>query len=88
MPNKASAKKALRQDDKKAIRNLDVKNKIRFQTRRVKKNLKIEDIDTAKTNVKDLIKSIDKAAQKGILKKNTAARKKSRIMKRINKAEK
>jgi small subunit ribosomal protein S20 len=45
----------------------------------------------AKTNevadLNDTVKKIDKALKKGIIKKNTAARKKSRLMKKVNQAK-
>ena len=83
MPNKPAAKKALRQSEKKMVRNLNVKNNIRFLLRKTKKHIKLNEPAETTQTVAQAIKAIDKAAQKGILKKNTAARKKSRIMKRL-----
>jgi small subunit ribosomal protein S20 len=87
MPNKQSAKKALRQGKKRAYRNLVVK-------RAYKDALKTADkaIETKEKNAAELIrtaqKTLDKAAKRGVIKKNTASRKLSRITKRMQKATK
>ena len=84
MPNKPAAKKALRQSIKKHVRNTRVKNKIRGLIRKTKKEIDENNVEQSQKTAYDVIKVIDKAAQKGILKKNTAARKKSRLMKKVN----
>ena len=85
MPIKKSAAKALRQSKKRALRNKLVKNKLDFLSRKLRKSLTDNKLTEVQDWAKKLIKQIDKAAQKKILKKNTAARKKSRVMKRVNK---
>lgn len=87
MPVKASAKKDLRQTIKRTERNEAVKNEIRYLLRQTLKSIRLDNVAEAEKTIKDAIKKIDKAAQKGILKKNTAARKKSRIVKRLNQAK-
>lgn len=84
MPIKKSAMKALRQNKTRALRNLKVKRNIKDL---VKQSIKLIDSkeNTAAGKVKDAIKSIDKAVQNKVLKKNTGARKKSRLMKKLNK---
>jgi small subunit ribosomal protein S20 len=73
MPNLASAKKRLRQSAKKALRNQIVKTRIKTET---KKSLESGDIKTAAS-------AIDRAAAKGVIHRNAAARKKSRLAKRL-----
>jgi small subunit ribosomal protein S20 len=73
MPNLASAKKRLRQDVKKALRNQIAKTRIKTE---IKKALTGEES-------KGAFGAIDRAAAKGIIHKNTAARKKSRLAKRL-----
>jgi len=82
MPQLKNAKKALRKSEKRAIHNDAIKGNIRFL---MKKTSKLGQSNDPKTeeNLKAVIKALDKAAQKGILKKNTAARKKSRLIKRV-----
>lgn len=85
MPVKASASKALRQSEKRAGLS-------RARKRNIKKLTKVslEAIEkkeaAALKNVLDTCKAIDKAVKKGTLHANTGARKKSRLMKRLNAA--
>lgn len=72
MPNLASAKKRLRQNVAKQLRNQVAKTRIRTE---VKKALNGDD------NI--AISVIDRAAAKGIIHKNKAARQKSRLAKRL-----
>ncbi len=87
MPNKANARKALRQARKRNIANTAVKKSFKLAV----KNL-LEDISTSSSDVKEKIKlaqkKLDKAAKKGVIKKNTASRRLSRLMKRANQATK
>ena len=78
MPQLRNAKKALRQSEKRALRNQNVTTNIKYLEKQLKKQATAKDAKSADT-MKNLIKAIDKASQKGILKKNTAARKKSRL---------
>ena len=73
MPNTASAKKRLRQTVKKRLRNMVVKTRIKTET---KKALAGENPGTA-------FGAIDRAAAKGVIHKNAAARRKSRLAKRL-----
>ena len=84
MPITKSAKKALRQSKKRARRNKIVKAEIKTLVKKSRKFITLQEIEKAQELVRAAVKKIDKAAQKGILKKNTAARKKSRLMKKLN----
>lgn len=81
MPNKDSAKKALRQAKKRAVLNLAYKTKFREA---IKKTVKSEKFEEAKKLAIAAQKALDKAAKHGTIKKNTAARKLSRLMKKVN----
>lgn len=83
MPVKKSAFKALRQDKKKAMRNRKVKSDVAALVRRVRKAIEAKDSAKAQDWFAQAVKKIDRAAQKGIMKKNTAARKKSRLSKAV-----
>lgn len=85
MPQSKSAKKTLRQQIKKTKHNKDIKANIKYL---VKQTLKaIDQDDKSKINewMKKAQKAIDKAAKNNVFKKNTAARKKSGLMKKANK---
>jgi small subunit ribosomal protein S20 len=84
MPITSSAKKALRSSKKKRIFNLKKKNVMQATIKQYKKLVSAKKLDEAKKMVPTLQKAIDKAMKKGVLKKNTASRKKSRLIKVIN----
>ena len=63
-------------------RNVAVKSSIKTATKKVLESLK--DVDQLKKELPVAISKLDKAVSKGIVHKNTAARKKSRLMKRVN----
>ena len=88
MPIKKAAEKALRQAKKRTLRNLKVKEGIAFLRRSVRKALESKDVKNAQEMAKAAIKAIDKAVQNKVLKKNTAARIKSRLSKKVNAASK
>lgn len=85
MPQKKSGAKAWRQTKKRTARNNKVRVNLDHLERQLKKNLALKDMAKVKEVVRQLTKSLDKAAQKNVIKKNAAARKKSRITKKINK---
>jgi small subunit ribosomal protein S20 len=74
----------MRQDEKRRIRNKGVKSAIRTAAKKVVQASEKQDTTTAKLALADMIKRIDTAARKGIVKKNAAARKKSRMQKLVN----
>lgn len=67
-------------------RNVMVKSSIKTATKKVLESID-SNSDTIKTDLVAAISKLDKAVTKGILHKNTVARKKSRLMKKLNQAE-
>jgi small subunit ribosomal protein S20 len=88
MPIKKSAIKELRKTKKRTIANSNRKRKIRDTLKDIRKSLESQNIEEAKKMAQEVIKLIDKAEKRNIFHKNTAARKKSRILKAINKTVK
>ena len=84
MPNLANAKKALRQADKRAERNKIVKAEIKSLRTKLRKAIDSKVVTEAVEIAKTVSKKLDKAVAKNILKLNTAARYKSRLMKKVN----
>ncbi|HYE22897.1 MAG TPA: 30S ribosomal protein S20 [Candidatus Paceibacterota bacterium] len=78
-----SAKKAHRASLKKHVFNLRRKRVLTATTKVVKKAVTAGDTKTASTSLSAAYKAIDKAAKRGIIKKNTASRKKSRLARSI-----
>ena len=85
MPIIKSAKKALRQNQKRKQENLKVKNKMKDQIKKLKSFIFVGQKKEAQGILSKVYKAIDKAAKKGVIKKNTAARKKSRLSQAVNK---
>ncbi len=83
MPNKKSAKKALRQSKKRALYNKKIKTEIKKLMKKTFKAILAKKKEAEEIGLLT-IKKIDKAVQKGVLKKNTGARKKSKIRKKLN----
>jgi len=85
MPITSSAKKALRSSKRKRLVNLAVKDTMAKTVKNVKKLV----IAKTKAGTKEALvlayKALDKAAKKGVIKKNSASRKKSRLAKAIKK---
>lgn len=86
MPQKKNAKKALRQSEKKHEQNRIVKAALKTTIKKTKQAIAASSIDEAK--LRQTMTDIDKAAQKKLIKKNTAARRKSRLMKQFNQSKK
>ncbi len=85
MPNTKSAKKDLLTNRRNRLRNQSVKS--RLKTLRTKAVAAITTaVATSEDAVKLALKAFDSAATKGVIHKNTAARRKSRLMKRANAA--
>jgi len=83
MPITSSAKKALRASKKKRVFNLRRKDQMKDVIKRYKKLIDAKKPDEAKKLVPELQKAIDKATKRGVIKANNAARKKSRLMKKL-----
>jgi small subunit ribosomal protein S20 len=66
--------------------NVTVKSGIKTATRKVDEAIVAKDAEQVKNSLPTAISKLDKAVSKGIVHKNTAARKKSRLMKKVNKA--
>ncbi len=85
MPITTSAKKALRSSKRKHVYNLRRKDTLQDTTKKVKKLIVAGKKEEATKMLPDVYQAIDKAAKRGVIKKNAAARKKSRIAKALAK---
>ncbi len=86
MPIIKSAKKALRSSKRKQVYNLRRVKAMKETVKEVKKLIAGKSKAEAEKLLPKVYQTIDKAAKRGVIKKNTAARKKSRIVKMIKKA--
>ena len=80
----SSAEKRHRQSEERRLRNKAAKSSVRTSIKKFRILAQKKDVGEAGIALQDMIKKIDTAAQKGIIKKNTAARKKSRMQKLYN----
>lgn len=89
MANTKSAKKAVKTNERRRVRNQAVRSAVKTAFKKANEILSKTDKATkkeAKTkSVMEACSSMDKAASKGIIHANTAARKKSRLAKKLNK---
>lgn len=69
----------MRVTERKTLRNRKVKGQFRSAIKKTKESVAASKIAESREALKAAIKAIDKAAQKKVMKKNTAARKKSRL---------
>jgi small subunit ribosomal protein S20 len=69
-------------------RNVAVKSAVKTAAKKVLVDLQTKSTDALKEDLVSAISKLDKAVSKGIIHENTAARKKSRLMKKVNAASK
>ncbi len=85
MPIIKSEIKSLRQNKKRRARNLTYLRKMRLLLKEENKLISEGKTDDAKALLPKIYKALDKAAKENVIKKNTAARRKSRITLKIQK---
>ena len=86
MPNIKSAMKRVKVIEKKTMRNNMIKSGYRTAVKKFEQALESGNVEEAKVLFSEATKKIDQACTKGVLVKNTAARKKSRLAKKLNAA--
>ena len=84
MPNIKSAIKRVSVIEKKTLRNNMIKSGYKSAVKKFELALEAGNIEEAKTLFSQATKKIDQACTKGVLTKNTAARKKSNLAKKLN----
>ena len=80
MANIKSAIKRNKQNEKRRLRNRIFRGRARTYVKRARIQIEDGNMDEARTATLEAIRALDKAAKKGILHKNNAARRKSRLM--------
>ena len=86
MPSKQSAQRSARAAQRRAERNKPIRSSVKTYVTRARKLIESDDLDSAQQAVKQATQALDKAAQKGTIHPNNAARRKSRLMKKLNEA--
>jgi len=84
LANSLSAKKRVRRNLKRNIRNKSIRSQYKTYTIKALKELEGGDREAAEQAVQQAFSILDKTAQKGVLHRNNAARRKSQLAKRLN----
>lgn len=88
MANIKSQIKRNRQNEKRRLRNRHFIGKARTFVKKARLSMEDGTMEEAHQATRNAIIALDKAAEKGVIHKNNAARRKSRLMKRMNALEK
>lgn len=83
MPNNKSAEKRMRQERKRRMHNRMVKSIVKTQITKARQAIAGNSADSEEA-VRAAVSELDRAAKKGVIHKNNAARRKSRLMKQLN----
>ncbi len=84
MPNIKASERSVKTDAERRARNYSVRSAIKTSTRKVEEAAHAGKADEAKNLLTQAASVIDKAAAKGVIHKNAAARKKSRLALKAN----
>ena len=87
MAHSLSAKKRIRQNEKRRAINRSRKSAVRTQIKHFEESIKIGDKNAAAEQLRLVAQKLDKVASTSTMHKNTAARLKSRLTKKLNKLE-
>jgi small subunit ribosomal protein S20 len=88
MANLPAAKKSIRQDKKRRQRNIAIKSQLRTLVKKLKGLVDEGKADEASKMLSSIMSKLDKAAKKGIIKRNNADRKKSKLAAQLAKLKK
>ena len=87
MANTKSAMKQARQNEKRRVHNRRYRSTARTEIKKVQRLVAAGEIQQAEENIVAAISALDKAAQKGVIHKNNAARRKSRLLRFLHKRQ-
>ena len=87
MANLQSAVKRARQNEKRRVANRIYRSSARTRIKSARRLIETGELEQAELQVSAAISALDRAAQKGIIHKNNAARRKSRLVKMLRSAQ-
>lgn len=87
MANHKSALKRVRSSERKRQRNRIVRSRVRTEMKKARTSIDSGDVAQAREATLEAVRQLDKAASKGVLHPNNAARRKSRLMKQLAQIE-
>ena len=86
MPRIKSAQKHVRVSEKRRLRNKSIRSLCKTNITKAERLIFLGELESAQSAVVTAISSLDKAAEKEVVHHNNAARRKSRLMKKLNQA--
>lgn len=86
VPNIKSAEKRVHVTARRTLRNTSLRSALRTTIKKFESTLATKDVEQARVALRIATRALDKAATKGIIHRNTAMRKKSRLTRRLNAA--
>jgi len=86
MPRRKTSVKKTRSDRKKHLRNLKIKQNLKKTIKKFQSLISAKNLTEAKKILSGVFSQLDKAAKKNVIRKATANRRKSRLMKRLGKS--
>lgn len=86
MPIKRTAYKELRKSKVRHFKNISTKSELKSLTKKFEQLISGKKIDEAKGLIRGLVSKIDRAASKGVIHENAAARRIARLMSKLNQA--
>ena len=84
MPNTKSAAKQMRVQERRRLRNQSVRSATRTYVKKAEAEIRGGQTDPLADPIREAISALDRAARKGVIHPNNAARRKSRLMKKLN----
>ena len=87
MPKSKSVEKATRASERKRLHNKSVRSVTRTRAVQAESLIRSNEMESAESAVLTAVSTFDRAAKKGVMHPNTAARRKSRLMKKLNRAK-
>jgi small subunit ribosomal protein S20 len=88
LPITKSAKKEMRKTERRTVVNKSVRSRAKTMVTKTENQLAAGDVAGARVTMISAVSALDRAAEKGVIHANNAARRKSRLMKKANKAAK
>lgn len=87
MPATKSAQKQVRVSERRRLRNKSIRSQCKTDITKAEGLIFSGELELAQKAVIDAVSSLDKAAEKGVIHPNNAARRKSRLMKKLSEAK-
>ncbi|MFZ1382762.1 MAG: 30S ribosomal protein S20 [Scrofimicrobium sp.] len=84
MANIKSQKKRIKTNEKRRVRNQAVKSELKTMVRKTREAVEVGDKDLAEESLKKTSRKLDVAVSKGVIHRNQAANRKSKLAKRVN----